>query len=60
MSELCCKNGKAHGLETWWYENGKKEKEKYYKGGKEDGPWTEWDEDGKMTFQGTFKDGNEL
>ncbi|MGK0179892.1 MAG: antitoxin component YwqK of YwqJK toxin-antitoxin module [Nitrospinales bacterium] len=47
------------GLETDWYESGKKKSIKHFKDGIENGTRKEWDKDGKKTFQGNFVDGVE-
>ena len=51
------KNGKKHGKETWWHENGQKEIEQNYIDGKRDGKSTWWYENGQIKFEGIFKDG---
>ena len=57
MSELCCKNGKAHGLWTWWYKNGQKKFEAYYKDGQETGLYTHWHRNGQKQYEGYYKNG---
>ena len=47
-------------IQTSWYENGQKEREKNYKDGKEYGLWTEWYENGQKEFEGTYKDGKNI
>ena len=51
------KDGKFHGLVTWWYENGQKKKEVNFKDGKEDGSFNEWFNNGQKKTEGTYKDG---
>jgi len=41
------KDGKAEGLCTQWYDNGKKKCEGHNKDGKPDGRWSEWTEEGE-------------
>ncbi|NCG28411.1 MAG: hypothetical protein GWP42_12815 [Verrucomicrobiales bacterium] len=53
------KDGKEHGLQTFWYENGQKWIEGNYKDGKQDGLWVSWHENGKKESERNFKDGNE-
>ena len=45
------------GLWTYWYHNGKKEKEVTYKNEMIDGLWTSWYENGREEKKGTYKDG---
>ena len=59
MSELSCKNGKEHGLETWWYENGKIKSEERYKDGQETGLHTRWHRNGQKQGEGHYKDGKQ-
>ena len=51
------KDGKEHGLETWWHENGQKHWERTYKDGKVHGRYTGWHENGQKKMEITFKDG---
>ena len=51
--------GKQDGLNTWWYENGKKKGEGKYKNGKQDGEWTYWSPDGKESSESIYKDGKQ-
>ena len=56
-SELSFKNGKIHGLNRGWYEDGSKGFEYSYKNGKEDGLWISWDYDGNKEFEVIYKEG---
>ena len=56
-SEGLFKNGRHHGLWTYWYANGQKERETTYKDGKMDGPSTWWNEKGQKKREGHFLDG---
>jgi antitoxin component YwqK of YwqJK toxin-antitoxin module len=53
------KDGKFHGLVTWWYENGQKSHGENYKDGIKDGLVTWWYENGQKKKEVNFKDGKE-
>jgi len=57
------KDVQVESLATWWWENGSKKTERYYKNGLEDGLENgfrkEWNEDRKLTLEGNFVDGVE-
>ena len=54
-------NGKKvkDGVETWWFRNGKKQKEITWKKAILHGSWKEWHENGKVRMQSTFTDGKQ-
>ena len=54
------KNGKQHGLETYWYQNGQKLLEVHWKDGEKDGLETWWDEDGRKIIEVQYKGGEEV
>ena len=56
---LQVKDGKAHGLSTWWHDNGQKKGETNYKDGKEHGLETVWYENGQKELETNYKDGKE-
>jgi antitoxin component YwqK of YwqJK toxin-antitoxin module len=49
-----------HVLQTYRYENGKKQLEGTHRNGKKDGLWTKWYENGEKWSERTFKDGLEV
>ena len=51
------KDGKLHGLSTWWYENGKKSGEANYVDGKAHGLETWWYENGQKSSETNYVDG---
>jgi hypothetical protein len=46
------KEGRKEGLETWWYQNGKKKYEAINHAGVREGLFTAWYEDGTLWYQG--------
>ncbi len=56
-SETNYKDGKKHGLQTYWHENGQKEFEGNYIDGKEHGLQTLWRENGQKEYRKNFKNG---
>ena len=54
------KDGKLHGLCTWWYDNGQKEIESHYQDGKPHGLCTWWDENGQIECESYYKNGIEV
>ncbi len=48
-------NGKAQGLCTWYYPDGKKEAEVLYKDGNRKGEYKEFDQKGEVTIIGNYK-----
>ena len=54
---LQIKDGKEHGLSTWWYDNGQKKGETNYKDGKPHGLETVWHENGQKEYEINYKDG---
>ena len=55
-NEITYKDGKRHGLETYWYENGQKQSEHTHKDGIEHGPGAAWYENGQKKAEWNFKD----
>ena len=55
--EVTYKDGKWHGLWTFWYENGQKEMEYTFKDGEAHGLHTGWYSNGQKSGEATFKDG---
>ncbi len=56
--ERTYKDGKVHGLYTFWYENGqKKEREYTLRFGKLHGLYTRWYRNGQKNWERTHKDG---
>lgn len=53
------KDGKLHGLRTYWYENGEKNEECNFKDGKLHGLYSEWLKDGSINAQSEYQDGSE-
>jgi len=51
------KDGKKHGLETYWRENGQKRLETNYVDGKKQGLETGWDRDGAKSITSYYRDG---
>jgi len=51
------KDGKEHGVWTYWTENGQKRLEGTWKDGEYDGLHTVWYEDGHKSFEGNYKNG---
>lgn len=51
------KDGKLHGLEVWWFDNGKKYSEINYKDGKKNGLQVRWFENGQKQVESSHKDG---
>ena len=51
------KDGKKHGLLTFWYENGQKKSEGNFKDDKKHGLHIIYYEDGKVAWRFTYKDG---
>jgi len=51
------KDGKLHGLRTYWYENGEKNEECNFKDGKLHGLTTEWHENGQKSSETNYKEG---
>ena len=45
------------GLQTLYFDNGKKKQEGHIKNGKRDGFWTFWHENGKKSGESRYKDG---
>ena len=45
------------GKATYYYENGQKRREEYYKDGKFHGLWTEWHKNGQKSREENWKDG---
>jgi antitoxin component YwqK of YwqJK toxin-antitoxin module len=60
--ERTYKDGKQHGLETWWHENenGQKWTEGPYKDGRAHGLWTAWHANGQKEYEATFKYGKRI
>ena len=56
-SELYFRNGKEHGLNRGWYEDGSRGFEFSYKRGKLDGLSTEWDYDGNKISEVIYEEG---
>ena len=54
---LFLKDGKADGLDTWWYESGQKQYEANHKDGERHGLYTEWYENWQKKSEGNYKDG---
>ncbi len=50
-------NGKKHGVETWWEEDGTKEREETWRNGRRHGMETEWYENGRKRQDTMWKDG---
>ncbi len=55
-SELHLLHGHPDGLQTYWYEGGRKRLEVTYKDGKKEGAWAEWYENGKHRAKGSYAD----
>lgn len=55
----CYENGKKHGLDTEWYENGQKGWEHNYKNNMLEGKTTSWYENGQKKIEATYVDGNQ-
>ena len=55
--EASYKDGKHHGLWSWWYENGQMRQQINYKDDKKDGPFILWNEKGKEIRRENYKDG---
>jgi antitoxin component YwqK of YwqJK toxin-antitoxin module len=51
------KDGVFEGLQTTWYENGKKKSESNYKNGEIDGTQTTWHESGRKELESSYKSG---
>jgi antitoxin component YwqK of YwqJK toxin-antitoxin module len=49
----------GEGLETWWYESGKKKSEVLFKNGKEEGVYKEWHESRRKKSRRHYKNGKE-
>ncbi len=49
--------GELHGKSTWFWENGLKRLETYWKDHKQQQVWTLWNPNGKILHQWRFKDG---
>ncbi len=50
-------NGKKHGAQRWWYENGSKSRKTMWKNGVEHGSETWWGQKGQKFFEQTWKHG---
>jgi len=50
-------NGKQEGRWTFWFNNGRKSSEGFYKNGIKDGLETLWYNNGRKELEGTYKDG---
>ena len=51
------KDGIPYGLETFWYENGEKEREDTYKDGKKDGISQAWNKNGVLLYKIFYNNG---
>ena len=50
-------NGLKNGSETYWYDNGCKASEGFYKNDKPEGVQTAWDESGQIESEQEYKNG---
>ena len=55
--KLNYKNGKQHGPEEWFHDNGQLERKANFKNGKQHGPEECFDEDGNLESKGIYKNG---
>jgi len=53
-------NGKKHGKNTWWSQNGQKEGESEYRDGKLHGKWVLLYENGQKKYEFEYHDGKRI
>lgn len=59
-SEFELSDGQRHGMSTWWYPNGEKMQEAFYRDGVVDGELVEWNDKGVAVTRDSYQDGRKL
>jgi antitoxin component YwqK of YwqJK toxin-antitoxin module len=59
-SEFELSDGQRHGMSTWWYPNGEKMQEAFYRNGVVDGELVEWNDKGAVVTRDNYQEGRKL